>query len=1027
MPNWVLANADGTPQNPTVAKGYGANTPADVTNGLQRAGMTPSQPFSPGAPIGPYDGYSRVPRSQDFITGTNIAGRPRRNERVSFNTLRGLIDAYDIAQICIWHRIDSVRSLDWNLVAREGIEGDVDQLVAQGRKALDYPAGGDPTAPFETWLGEFLYNVLAFDAGTLYRMRNNAGQTIGLQVVDGTLFAPQLDDWGNRPKPPAPAYVQYVQGLPWNWLTTDDIIYVPFRKVPNSPYGRAPLETILLAANTDLRLQAYFLQRFTDGNVPEAFAMAPETWTPAQIEEFQEYWDAFLYGDQAQKHQIKWVPGGTGFAWSNEKPFDDAFSLFLMRKTLAAYHVVPSDIGLTEDVNKASGDTQADVQFRVGDLPLIRYVERILTSFLQDDLGLPLDFKFDTGRETEDRLATAQAMQLYVDMAAISPSEVREEQFGLTEPDGIPVPRFINSKVGPIPLAALMGKAGPIDPSSGAPEPGAPLPTGPYSPVEGIIPLPGAAPVAKEATAGVTAATGVEGSPLTGAGGEDDEPAVDDEAVIKARDELAAFRRFSKTRRRAGTWRNFNFTTIDAVTAHNLNDDGRGAVRKAAGQIVAAGLAVVAADTGRVLMLQRALDPADPAQGMWEFPGGCLDDDEDPQQAAAREWAEEVGCLLPVGGTWTGGWTSASGVYVGFVYVIDAETQVALAGRGVVMNPDDPDGDVFEAAAWWAPTALDGNPVVRAELAGDLELVLEALASPVVKAANPGPKAWAADGAKVPQHQFDLKIIAHYTPLITAAISALFTDTDLAAAVAAAAGSMPVRKAAGDVAIARAAARDAVRQAVGDITSSTDLENVIRSMFADGYLSGVHGASVQTGANLSTQAGDIASGVDWSTWEPGDVQAAIQAADGGLANLLDGAGVTINGITDSTLDTLGNRIADGLLNGDSTDTVAAGLRGMLEGDDTRAQMIARTETARAQTAGTLDNYSSAGVTQFDWVLSDEPCAECSDAADGNPHELGDDAPPLHPNCRCAASPVLPSAGASSVSSGPEDAVDDSAE
>ena len=248
--------------------------------------------------------------------------------------------------------------------------------------------------------------------------------------------------------------------------------------------------------------------------------------------------------------------------------------------------------------------------------------------------------------------------------------------------------------------------------------------------------------------------------------------------------------------------------------------------------------------------------------------------------------------------------------------------------------------------------------------------------------------------------------------------------------MSAVAWAMPVRKAAGDVSIARAAARTAVRDAVGDITSSTDLENVIRSMFADGYLSGVHGASVQTGANLSTQSGQVASGTDWATWEPGDVNAAIQSADGGLAQLLDTAGVTINGITDSTLDTLGNRIADGLMNGDSTDTVARGLRDMLDGDDTRAQAIARTETARAQTAGTLDNYTSAGVTQFDWVLSDEPCAECSDAADGNPHEFGDDAPPLHPNCRCAVSPVLPPSGDSggdSTGSGSEDAGDDSAQ
>ena len=36
--------------------------------------------------------------------------------------------------------------------------------------------------------------------------------------------------------------------------------------------------------------------------------------------------------------------------WSNEKEFSDQFSMYLLRKTCAAYHVVPSDLGFTEDV-----------------------------------------------------------------------------------------------------------------------------------------------------------------------------------------------------------------------------------------------------------------------------------------------------------------------------------------------------------------------------------------------------------------------------------------------------------------------------------------------------------------------------------------------------------------------------------------------------------------------------------------------------------------------------------------------------
>lgn len=596
-----------------VAKVYGNAVPADVAAAEAAAGMDSGTPFSPGGPLAPYDGFSRTPRQQNFTPQYNVSARPRTHERVSFDTLRGLIEAYDIAQIAIWHRIDSIRSLEWSLVAADGYEGDVSDAVALGMSILRKPDG---ETPFGAWLGAWLYDILAYDAGALYRMRNRAGRAVGLMHVDGTTLAPLLDDWGRTPKTPAPAYVQYVNGLPWNWLTTDDVIYRPFRKVPNSPYGRAPLESILLNANTDLRFQAYFLQRFTEGNLPAAFASAPETWTPAQIEQFQEYWDGFILGDQAFKSQIRWIPPGSKIEWSNEKDFTDSFSLHLLRKTFAAYHVVPSDSGFTQEINKSSGETQSDVQHRIGDVPLAKHVDEVITSFLQDDVCLPLKFQFDFGEEQDDRYATAQADDLYIKNGTVSNSDIRELRFGLSEPEGKRTPRFIYSnRSGPVPLSALEAVAGPIDQESGAPEPGAPLPHTVFQPVEGVEgnpptprpPLaveqygPGAlpvaapqsvpalppkpvqaalatAPVAKDGegdgapTAGITAATGITSYDLVGR-----RKSEDDEASVLAK-ELAAYRTFVKDSRRRGRWRDFRFNTLDAATARTLNEAGRHAV-----------------------------------------------------------------------------------------------------------------------------------------------------------------------------------------------------------------------------------------------------------------------------------------------------------------------------------------------------------------------------------------------------------------------------------------------------------------
>ena len=215
------------------------------------------------------------------------------------------------------------------------------------------------------------------------------------------------------------------------------------------------------------------------------------------------------------------------------------------------------------------------MQHRVGDLPLIEHVEGILSAFLQDDLGLPLRLEFDRGEEQDDQLNVAQSDEIYIQNGVVGASEVREMRFGLTEPEGQMVPRFIyTGRAGPIPLSSLLDVAGPTDTETSAPEPGHPLPHKEFAPVEGVVPVPppqvpalaermygetavpapagvAQAPtpelVVKEdggPTVGVTSETGITSYDLIG---QDDDDEDEDRAEL-AKAELAAFRRFERSR-----------------------------------------------------------------------------------------------------------------------------------------------------------------------------------------------------------------------------------------------------------------------------------------------------------------------------------------------------------------------------------------------------------------------------------------------------------------------------------------------
>ncbi|UQS95156.1 capsid maturation protease [Pseudanabaena phage Pam4] len=132
-----------------------------------------------------------------------------------------------------------------------------------------------------------------------------------------------------------------------------------------------------------------------------------------------------------------------------------------------------------------------------------------------------------------------------------------------------------------------------------------------------------------------------------------------------------------------------------------------------------AGVAVQAADTGRVLLIQRSMDQDDPpdVRGTWEFPGGSIEDGETPEAAAWREFGEETGLPAPPGET-TGGWRSPDGVYQGFLFTTPVEADAFPTGINPTDREADPDsptgGRIPDVQAWFTLEQIDAlGPALR--------------------------------------------------------------------------------------------------------------------------------------------------------------------------------------------------------------------------------------------------------------------------------------------------------------------------
>ncbi len=263
--------------------------------------------------------------------------------------------------------------------------------------------------------------------------------------------------------------------------------------------------------------------------------------------------------------------------------------------------------------NRSTSESMIDIQFRVGTMPVVRHVEDVVNLFIREHLKLRAELRFDKGQDVEERISLARAHDIYVRNGTLSSDEVRAELGRPTNRDR-PTPRMIESpRLGPIPLIAVESIAGLIDPETYAPATEAPLVPHPFIPAPGVAPVQGSlaygasqassANMQREMIAqstGTKPASVVPPQPPTGSG--PDRPL--------SADEVAAAK---------GT--------------------GKG--------VRAAGIAVVAADTGRVLLQQRALkDDTKDAAGLWEFPGGRLDDGESAWESALREFGEESGVDL---------------------------------------------------------------------------------------------------------------------------------------------------------------------------------------------------------------------------------------------------------------------------------------------------------------------------------------------------------------------------------------------
>lgn len=389
-------------------------------------------PLNPMPPVAPPEVTGRI---FDFPSGYNLNIRPRAYEAVTFETMRGLADGYDLLRLVIETRKDQMAALDWNIVPRDRKKRIVGEIADKVQAVEAFFIRPDKVNFWDAWLRQLLEDLLVIDAPALHKRRTRGGKLYSLEQLDGATIKRVIDDWGRTPEPPVYAYQQVLKGYPAVDYTSNDLLYKPRNIRAHKVYGYSPVEQVIMTVNIALRRQVFQLNYFTEGTVPEALIGVPETWTPDQIRQFQDWFDSILTGNLAERRRARFVPAAMAKTYVETKQGElfGAAEEWFAKVICFAFSISPQPF--LKMMNRASAEKAHEVALEEGLAPIQKWVKGLVDSIIIDEFGFDdVEFAWADAEEL-DPTTRETILKGYVSSGIMTLNEARGELGLDTYPD----------------------------------------------------------------------------------------------------------------------------------------------------------------------------------------------------------------------------------------------------------------------------------------------------------------------------------------------------------------------------------------------------------------------------------------------------------------------------------------------------------------------------------------------------------------------------------------------------------------
>lgn len=336
-------------------------------------------------------------------------------------------------------RKNQVSQSDWDIIPFDSEGADPDPALQRAIKAK-FQSPNPRNDSWRSFIEPVIEDILVLDAGVIEKERTVGGELVGLWPVNAAKV--KVDAlWAGDEKSPRYYYYRDPNGIndPVQFLN-EDLIYMMESSSTYRVVGLSKLETLQMTVEAELAGHLFNNRQVTNA-APDGMLDLGEGARPEQVSAFKSYWDAEVSGRGAMAFvggtkNAKFVPFRNG---NREMQFME-WQLYLVRKICAVFGLSPQDIAITDSLNRATADIQAEQTEDRGLRPLLGLLQEYLTQEIVWDptFGGPennLAFRF-TRLNLKESLSRAQINQRA--LAGISwktPNEARRQD-GLQPMEG---------------------------------------------------------------------------------------------------------------------------------------------------------------------------------------------------------------------------------------------------------------------------------------------------------------------------------------------------------------------------------------------------------------------------------------------------------------------------------------------------------------------------------------------------------------------------------------------------------------